>query len=218
LSDVVSLDVIDTDGAVREALDGAGSSTRAEFFRRAALAGGTFAAGGVVFAGLPTVALAKPSASQDVKILNFALTLEYLEAAFYTEAEAKGALSGATAGFARVVGGHERAHVAYLQKALGSAAVAKPRFDFHGTTADQAQFQATAIALEDTGVGAYNGQGPNLTKKTLAAAAQIVSVEARHAAWIRDIVRKDPAPSAFEPALSKSQVLARVAKTGFVVA
>ena len=77
-------------------------------------------------------------------------------------------------------------------------------------------FQATAMVLEDTGVAAYNGQGPNLTKKTLGAAAQIVSVEARHAAWIRDIVKKAPAPDAFDPAKTKEEVTAAVTATGFI--
>jgi hypothetical protein len=70
--------------------------------------------------------------------------------------------------------------------------------------------------LEDTGVAAYNGQGPNLTKKTLGAAAQIVSVEARHAAWIRDIVRKNPAPAAVDAARTKRQIERAVGQTGFV--
>jgi hypothetical protein len=171
------------------------------------------------------VALGAPSAKQDVKILNFALLLEYLESSFYVEAVKKGKLSGETLTFAKTVRDHELAHVAFLKKALGSKAISKPKFDFGSTTSSQKTFQATAKALEDTGVSAYNGQGPRLTKATLAAAAEIVSVEARHAAWIRRIIagpnyaggaKTYPAPVAFDKALTEKQVKAIVAKTGFV--
>jgi hypothetical protein len=217
LSDVLTLAVVDSDGAIREALDDAKASTRSDFFRRAALGGGSFVAGGVAFGGLPQLALGAPSKSQDVKILQFALTLEYLEAAFYTQAVRRGKLHGEALRFAKVVGTHERAHVAYLKHALGSKAVKRPKFDFQGTTSSRKAFLATAVALEDTGVAAYNGQGPNLTRKTLGAAAQIVSVEARHAAWVRDILHRNPAPSDFDAAAGKKQTLAAVKRTGFIV-
>ena len=123
---------------------------------------------------MPKLVTAAPSPSQDAQILNFALLLEYLESSFYTDAVSGGALSGEVAKFAQVVRDHENAHVAYLKKALGSKAITKPTFDFKGTTMDQNMFIATSIALEDVGVGAYNGQGQNLTKPTLAAAATIV--------------------------------------------
>ena len=135
------------------------------------------------------------------------------------------ALSGETLEFARVVRDHELAHVELLRTALGSAARDKPQFDFKDTTSDPDKFRATAVVLEDTGVAAYNGQGPRLRKQTLAAAATIVSVEARHAAWIRRIVGKPdydgraanyPAPVAFDAALTKKQVEDRVAATGFI--
>jgi hypothetical protein len=162
-------------------------------------------------------AFGAPSAKQDAKILNFALLLEYLESEFYVEAAAGGALSGELLTFATTVRDHELAHVEFLRKALGSAAAAKPAFDFKGTTTDPAQFAATAIALEDTGVGAYNGQGPRLRRRTLAAAASIVSVEARHAAWIRHIAGKRPAPAPLDPAKSRKQVTKAVTATGFIV-
>ena len=160
-----------------------------------------------------------------MEILNFALLLEYLEAEFYATALRRGALSGETRQFARVVGGHEADHVKFLRSALGSAAIDKPTFDFMGTTADAATFRATAVVLEDTGVAAYNGQGPRLRKQTLPAAASIVSVEARHAAWIRRIVggpsyggraANYPAPVAFDRALTKAQVERAVGATGFI--
>ncbi|MGH3026282.1 MAG: ferritin-like domain-containing protein, partial [Gaiellaceae bacterium] len=154
--------------------------------------------------------------SQDAMILNFALTLEYLEATFYTEAVSNGALSGDALAFAKVVKGHEDAHVAFLKKALGSKARSKPTFDFKGTTMDQSKFIATSIALEELGVGAYNGQGQNLTKKTLPYAGEIVSVEARHNAWIRAIAGKVAAPNAFSPLDTKQKVQSMVNATGFV--
>ena len=119
---------------------------------------------------------------------NFALLLEYLESEFYTRAVAGGALSGELLNFATIVRDHELAHVEFLRNALGAAAIEKPTFDFRNTTTDAEAFAATAIVLEDTGVAAYNGQGPRLRRRTLPAAASVVSVEARHAAWIRRAV------------------------------
>jgi hypothetical protein len=216
MSDHLSLEAVDVDGAIQEALDETQEATRSGFLKKALFTGGTLAFGGILLGGLPKLATGAPSPSQDAAILNFALLLEYLESSFYTEAVSGGALSGEPAKFAQVVRDHEDAHVAFLKKALGSKAIAKPSFDFKGTTMDQNKFIATSIALEDVGVGAYNGQGQNLTKPTLAAAATIVSVEARHAAWIRDIAAKLPSPDAFDPLFTKAQTMAKVKATGFV--
>ncbi|MBA3432748.1 MAG: ferritin-like domain-containing protein [Actinobacteria bacterium] len=216
MSDHLTLEAVDADGAIREAFEDAGGTSRAGFFKKAFAAGGSLTLGGILIGGLPAIGSAAPSPANDVKILNFALTLEYLEAEFYTRASASGALSGEARELSRVVGGHERAHVAFLKGALGAKAVKKPTFDFKGTTEDQKLFLATARVLEDTGVAAYNGQGPNLTKATLPAAASIVSVEARHAAWVRDILRQNPAPKAFDDALSMPAILKAVTGTGFI--
>ena len=191
-------------------------ASRAAFLKKAIGAGGAIAVGGVVIGGLPALVTAAPGAAQDVEILNFALLLEHLEAEFYTQAENGGALDGEALEFAQTVGAHERAHVDFLLKALGDKANPKPTFDFKGTTEDQQMFLQTAIVLEDTGVAAYNGQGARLTKETLAPAATIVSVEARHAAWVRDIVGESPAPKAFDDLKSKQQIEAAVADTGFI--
>jgi Ferritin-like domain len=118
--------------------------------------------GGGVAAALPSLARAGTAAS-DVAILNFALTLEYLEAAFYAEAvKYAGKFDAKTAHFARVVAKHEAAHVAFLTSALGAAAVKKPIFNFKGSNHAMASFQATSQVLEDTGVAAYSGQGGNI--------------------------------------------------------
>ena len=114
------------------------------------------------------------------------------------------------------------AHVAALKGALGSQAVARPKFDFRGTTENQAKFQATSELLEYTGVSAYLGQfGSISSKSVLAAAASIMPVEAWHGAWIADLRRHGaepyPAPAAFASAKTKAQILASVQKTGFIV-
>lgn len=197
--------------------------TRSAFLRKLGVGSATLVGGGVLLGGTAGVARAgHGDAVADVDVLNYALTLEYLEAAFYTEAVQKGALTGEAARFAAVTGNHERAHVAFLKKALGRSAVKKPRFNFKGTTADEAKFLATATVLEDTGVMAYAGQGPLLkTKAIVAAALSIHSVEARHAAWVRDIRGNggapSPAPRAFDQAKTKRQILAAVKATGFIV-
>ncbi|MBE2314622.1 ferritin-like domain-containing protein [Solirubrobacter sp. CPCC 204708] len=209
----VTLDVADPDEVLRGAMTR--GHTRAQLFRRGA---GAVVAGGLVIGGLPAVAEGKPSAALDARVLNFALLLEYLESEFYVQAVAGGALSGRLLEFARTVRDHELAHVEFLAKALGSAAIPKPTFDFQGTTTDATKFAATAMVLEDLGVMAYDGQGYKLRPKTLAAAATIVSVEARHAAWIRHIMGVSPAPTDLNRQLGRNEVEAQVAATGFVKA
>jgi rubrerythrin len=222
MSDVFKLAELDVDGAIQETAEQVDPFTRASFLRKAGLGVGAVAGGGALLGALPQLALGASVPKSDIAILNFALTLEYLEAAFYAEAVSKGNFSGETKAFADVVAAHEAAHVAFLRKALGAKAVKKPKFDFKGTTADVAKFQATAQALEDTGVAAYLGQAGNIKSKAiLKAAGSILPVEARHAAWIRDIRGRGqapvPAPAAFEGARTKAQILAKVKATGFIV-
>ncbi|MBA3842951.1 MAG: ferritin-like domain-containing protein [Actinobacteria bacterium] len=215
----------DKDGALEETAELASSAlTRGGLLKRAG-AGAAVVAGGSAFAGLmPAIAKAGRLPDGDVAILNFALTLEYLEAAFYNEAKTSGALKGETLRFAHVVSQHEASHVAFLQQVLGTRAGPKPLFDFKGTTKDQAKFQATADVLENTGVHAYLGQVPNIkTPAVLVGAGRILPVEARHAAWMRDIrfhggtsSPTTPAPGAFEDGFSKDKILAAVTATGFI--
>ena len=211
------LEELDADGAIREAADKVDGNTRGAFLRKAGLGAGALVGGGAFFGALPSIASAGVAAS-DVAILNFALTLEYLEAAFYAEAVGKGRFAGKIGKFSKIVARHEAAHVAFLKGALGSAAVKKPMFDFKDTTTNRGKFIATAQVLEDTGVAAYLGQVGNIkSKKILGAAGSILPVEARHAGWIRDLNDVPGAPTAFQGAKTKAQILAAVKSTHFIV-
>jgi rubrerythrin len=134
------------------------------------------------------------SPAQDAKILQLVQLLEYTQVAFYAQALNRAGLKGELREFAHTALGHERQHLAAIEKALGSRALARPAFAFGAKTRNPGAFARAAIDLEDIAVAAYNGQAPNLTKRTLAAAAEIVSVEARHAAWVRAIVGRIAAP------------------------
>ena len=210
---------VDADGALQETVAAVAGDDRADFLRKAAFSGAALLGAGGVLGALPSLASAATPAS-DVAILNFALTLEYLEAEFYAGARKNAAIfKGDTRNFVDVVAKHEATHVAFLKKALGTAAVKKPSFDFKGTNnTDQKTFEATAQVLEDTGVAAYLGQAGNIkTKAILAAAGSILTVEARHAAWMRHIRQVAPAPLAFDKPKTKAQILAAVKGTGFIV-
>ena len=218
MPDHVSVRVPEGRMAVRAAVSDDLTSTRERFLRRAVVAGGTLAVGGVVVAGLPRLAVsAAQSAAQDAEIFNFALLLEYTQAAFYNEAVERGELPGELLEFATVVADHERAHVDYLLEALGGDARTEPSTDFGEATADPDAFGAAAVTLEDVAVAAYNGQAANLTKGALRAAATIISVDARHAAWIRSIVGQPPAAQAVDEPLSAEEAVARIDATGFLV-
>ncbi len=142
-----------------------------------------------------------------VDVLQFALTLEYLEYEFYRTAVSSPGLipAGPAAGAITTIRDHEQAHVNFLKStiiALGSTPVSQPTFDFTagngsgtgpflGVFSNYALFLAVAQVFEDTGVRAYKGQAGNLiaNNDVLTAALQIHSVEARHAAHIRAMRR-----------------------------
>jgi hypothetical protein len=191
-------------------------TTRSELLQTALITAGGVAVGGAVIAALPDLAGSKPSAAQDAEILNFALLLEHVQAGLYADALRRKALSGELREFAEIVGAHERAHIAFIRKALGDKARKPPKLDFGEDTATAEAFTDVALKLEDLGVAAYNAQAPNLTKGALGAAARIVSVEARHASWIRAIAGVTPAPDASEPPASAERVAATLKGSGYV--
>ncbi|HET7321284.1 MAG TPA: ferritin-like domain-containing protein [Longimicrobiaceae bacterium] len=156
---------------------------------------------GAALAGTPFAVLmkAKPAYAQSgtsvVDILNYALTLEYLEATFYTMGVAQsGLIPASDLPLFTAIRDDENAHVAFLKSQLGSQAVAKPTFDFTAggmfdPFGDYATFKLLSQAFEDTGVRAYKGQAPNLigNDTVLQAALQIHSIEARHASMVRQL-------------------------------
>jgi hypothetical protein len=185
--------------------------TRASFILRGTLAAGAVYGIGAV-APFVSQALAETGGG-DAEILNFALTLEYLEADFYTVKGKQVGLSGQARSYARQFGAEEEAHVSALTaaiKQLGGTPVKKPTFVF--PTSDEKSFLALASTLENTGVGAYNGAGPSLqSKQVLASAGSIVQIEARHAAAIDLLIGKSPTPNqGFDLPIEKAEVLTAV--------
>jgi Ferritin-like domain len=184
--------------------------TRASFIVRGALVAGA-AYGAAAVSPFVSQALAATDSS-DAEILNFALTLEYLESEFYNHKGKEVGLTGQAKRYATLFGEEEQDHVVALQgfiKQLGATPVAKPTFVFPAS--NESSFLALASVLENTGVGAYNGAGPSIkSKKVLAGAGSIVQVEARHAAAIDLLIGKSPTPSGgFDVPLSKAEVLAK---------
>ena len=195
------------------AVDWRGS--RAHLLKIGAIGVGVRALGGIAGAR-PRSARAAPSAKQDLEILNFALLLEYLQADYYAAGLAHASLRGDLRDFAEVVADHERQHVDFLKNALGSKANPKPTFTFGNSIRQSDKFAQTAVVLEDAGVLAYNGEASNLTRSTLGAAASIVSVEGRHAAWIRDITGVPPAPRAADVGTSAREVVDQLKSMKFI--
>jgi hypothetical protein len=227
----INLDEVDADGAIREAADEVSGDTRLSFLRKGAVAGGAALSGGAVLSALvPRVAMAsghgRPPASfgkGDIGVLNYALTLEYLEAAFYNGATAANlALGSQASAFLKVVTKDENAHVAFLKKALGSKAAKEPKFNFKGANTNVEMFMKTAAVLENTGVHAYSGQALNIKSAAyVKAAISILTIEARHASVIgllNDPTGESIAPNGpFDTPLPAAKVLAAVKETGFIV-
>jgi hypothetical protein len=198
-----------------EGLDEALTTSRGRIVRNALVAGGGFVAGGVILTGLSKQTASAASRAQDREILRFLLQLEYLQEDFYADALEKGALRGELREFAEIVAEHERAHVEFLERKLGGAAT-RPTFQFADRTSDPKRFADTAVDVEELTAAAYVGQGANLTRRLISDAARICAIEARHAAWIRDLVDKPPAPRAADPARAPTEVRAALRQAGFL--
>jgi hypothetical protein len=129
----------------------------------------------------------------DVEVLNYALTLEYLESEFYKQGNGKNLLNdGAEAKLLNQIGADEDAHVKTLTqtiKKLGGKPVKAPKVDFSGAFKNRKSYLELSHTLENTGVGAYLGAAGFIEDKDiLQAAAGIFGVEARHAAVVGDLL------------------------------
>src|SRR3954469_8559232 len=187
--------------------------TRGSFILR-----GTLAAAALYGAGAATpfvrAALAQSDAS-DSAILDFALRLETLEANFYDKAlEQVPDMSRRVRRVVQDVRDHEHQHAETINATilqLGISASRAPKFDFGDAFSSEQRFLEVAKQLEDTGVAAYNGAAPELFSPTIVElAGQIVGVEARHAALIRDFQGDPITEAAFDKPLDEPHVTARV--------
>ncbi len=194
----------------RSVIEFASEPDRRGFLKYAALTGvGAALAGGV----LPTAAFAAGQFGDgDLGVLNYALTLEYLEADFYAQGVAKNFL-GDNQKYVAPIAQHEQAHVDALTatiKKLGGTPAAKPTFKYpDGTFTNADQFLKTALTFEETGVKAYHGQVPLIKDGSiLGAAASIAGVESRHAAVLSLINKQKFVPAPIEAHATMDEIVA----------
>jgi len=238
----ISLQDLDPSGDLRQAADDAGaydpSGTRRDLLKKAGLGG--VAVFGTTALLSPLDAFAAASSSQkgaysrsqrrsirrgkpntnDVKIGNYALTLEFLEAAFYAAAVMKNYPDPDINEAAKILADHEKAHVDALKDVLGRAAVKAPSIKGETVEAllkDQETFIKTAAAIEPVGTAAYAGAGPYIRNLGIVKAALAIhSVEANHAAYTASIVKfkrigdANPVPNQFNPAFTFTRTIREV--------
>jgi len=234
--------------SVKERLED-GRSSRRSFLGRTALIGGALAALGGAAGNtiaqqeeepeeeaepeeMDTGAAFDDVEGTDVDVLNYALSLEHLENAFYREAldqfdeddfadaellsEYDEELRTTLFGYVETISEHEATHVEVLSQAvqlLGGTPAEEASYDFGVESVDD--FLEVAQVLENTGVAAYQGAAPFVeSPDLLSAALSIHSVEARHAALLNEVTGQSPFPDAFDPAQSQSEVLDAV--EGFI--
>ncbi|MEA2405479.1 MAG: hypothetical protein QOE08_2126 [Thermoleophilaceae bacterium] len=189
--------------------------TRAAFMTRGALAAASAYGLGAVAPWVQRAVAQESGAGGDTGIVQFAISLEYLEAAFYKRGlkEVPG-LSGDVKDVVAQLRDQEADHVDMLislLNQLGAGAATPPKFDFGGAFDSEATFLQLAQTFEDTGVQAYNGVGPAVqSPDVLGSVASIVQVEGRHAGVIRDIRGAPITPGAFDRGASRQIVLERV--------
>ncbi len=191
-------------------------TTRGAFMMRGALAVsaayGAAAVGPFVERALGQAGQANPRGAGDIEILDFALTLEWLEAFYYQRALKAVNMSSETKSLAQEIESNEFEHAKFLSgaiKSLGGKPTPAPTVSF--PFAGESKFLQLAQTFEDTGVMAYNGAGPLIeAKDVLANAGRIAQVEGRHAAGIRMLRGQNPAEAAFDGVLSFQEVVRRV--------
>ncbi|GAA1428966.1 ferritin-like domain-containing protein [Microlunatus lacustris] len=162
-------------------------------------------------------AFAADDFSGPVDVLNYALTLEYLEAEFYRQGNQTDLLSGKAKTYLETIQKDEEAHVVALKDtitSLGATPVAAPAVDFGAAFKSRASYLETAYTFENLGVSAYLGAAPSLLKEKglLTAAASIFGVEARHAAILGVLAEKEAEGGVYNGAFEKPATRAAVLK------
>ncbi|HEV2999581.1 MAG TPA: ferritin-like domain-containing protein [Solirubrobacteraceae bacterium] len=181
--------------------------TRAQLLVRAAVAGGAAAAG-------PLAARAVADVEDDLALLEYLLSLEYVQSGLYRDALKHVSLSSDVARLARELRDHEVEHVDALRATIQDAGGRPPdrvplRFD--DALRSEARFLKLANTLEDTAVSAYNGAAPRVeSREFLAVFASLAQIEARHAALVRLARDKPPAPLAFDKSSNRQAVRTRL--------
>jgi rubrerythrin len=179
-------------------------------------AGAVAAAGAVAIGSHRGDGASLAAAPRDTEILNFFLTLEHVQEAFYRQAADSGRLEGELLSLAKTVGAQETEHVRHLSRRLGEQAKPRPRAEFGPALESPEDFLRAAIELEETVLAGYVGQAANLGHREVGAIATIVSVEARQVAWLRDLDGVSPAPRAADPARKAGDVLDDLRAKGFL--
>jgi rubrerythrin len=193
----------------------AGSASAASFgaFVLAACGSSSSSKTASTAAATATTSSTTTASTGDLAILNYALTLEYLETTFYEKVVESGFFSGKVAALIKTFGGQEKTHVEALKGAvekLGGTPAANPEGKFPISSATQVAL--LAYTVENLGASAYLGQAPNIqSPEILATALAIHTVEARHAATLGTLVKKSVTPDgAFAKPADMSTVLAAI--------
>lgn len=185
--------------------------TRSSFILRGALAAGAVYGASAVGPFVRGAFAQEDLTAPDVEVVNFALTLEILEATFYEEALKRAGLSGDVRTLTEEIASNENEHVSVLTRTvtdLGGKPVDNLKLDFGDAFSSESSYLDLAQTFEDTGVSAYNGAAPLIQDPAiLSAAGTIVQVEGRHAALIRAQRGEDIAPSPFDETMTTAQVL-----------
>lgn len=203
----------------REHPESSGRWTRARLLRTAV--GGSALLAGAVTTGVRGdggSSVAAPSrGADDQEILNLFLLLERVQEGFYAQALRGGRLTGDLLEFAKTVGPQETEHVAFLVDRLGSEAGQRPTLDFPAEAlASPERFRDMAIELEELTIAAYIGQGANLARATTKPIASMLAVEARQAAWVRDLAGISPAPETADPGRAPEEILDDLRSRGLI--
>jgi rubrerythrin len=179
---------------------------------------GALAGGGAAFVtrgGAGSVGAAT-SHQLDTRIIDYYLTLERVQLAFYDAAVKARKLDGEPLELALAVRDQEQRHVAFLQDWLKGAAGPPPHTTFDEAVTSAGGFLQAAIDLEEAAIAGYIGQSAHLGEDTMRTIATLLSVEARQVAWLRDLAGVSPAPRAADLPRAPGDVMAFLRDKGYV--
>src|SRR4051794_32366385 len=184
---------------------------------RTALAGGAAVAGGAALGahrgdGGP---FAAASPANDRKILGLFLLIEQAQEAYYRRAVEQAKIDGELLELANTVVDQEAAHITFLEQRLGGKARPFTLPDPGPDAGTRHAFLENAVAVEELAIAAYVGQSAALSRPLIARIGEMTSVEARQAAWLRDIAGTSPAPRAADPARPPRAVTADLRRRRF---